>query len=931
MQRTAGYLLLISLASLYACEAVAENVPDYSNTIQPIFTRYCTGCHNSQDAEGELSLESYTLLREGGAEGPVIAASAQESRLLDVLTGSRELAMPPEGEPQPKPEEIELLVRWMDAGAPGPEGDLANTRQLRVPQLPPSLQSKPVTAVALSPNGKYRAVARFRTIELLETGNGKLLHRLDGHAGKINDLRFTSDSRELIAAGGIAGLYGEVRLWDVKTGKPIRTFSGHDDTVYVAVVDRKKQLLATGSYDHQIIIWDFDSGEKKHLLAGHNGPVFDLALSPDGKNLVSASGDATVKIWHVPTGRRLDTRSEPLKEQYSVAFSPDGLRFAAAGADNRIRLWKLVSRDQMKINPIVHARYGHDGVITRLRYAADGGQLVSTALDGAIKVWQMPELRQQAVYGQQSDTIEALAVNSANRQIVVGRMDGSLGTFPLPETVIATDKGVAIESQATLATGKPPSNQLQEAGEAEPNDTVAQAQLLEIPAVASGVIQNRNGRDGNPDVDLYRFHSRAGETWVLQIEAARNQSALDSKIEVLDDEGNPVIRVLLQAVRDSYFTYRGKNSNQTDDFRLHNSGEMKLNQYLYANGEVVRLYHYPRGPDSGFKVYPNFDQRFGYFDTTPITHALGEVCYIVEPHATSESITPNGLPVFPIYYENDDDSERKLGADSRLTFIAPDDGDYLVRVRDIRGFEGEAYQYKLYVRTLHPDFELRTSQDPAVPPGGFRRFNIKLKRMDGFDGPVDVEITGLPPGFSVAGPLVVEAGQQRASGTIRADLDAPAPTEENSKMTKVIAKATINGKRISREVGSLGEIKLDEPAKLKITIHPENESLTSHGLPVLVMPAGKTIKCTLRVDREDHDGVVGFGHEEAAWNLPHGIYVDNIGLNGVLMLAEENEREVFITSEPWVKESERPIFFEAAVDRRPASSPVMLRVVPDGH
>ena len=82
------------------------------------------------------------------------------------------------------------------------------------------------------------------------------------------------------------------------------------------------------------------------------------------------------------------------------------------------------------------------------------------------------------------------------------------------------------------------------------------------------------------------------------------------------------------------------------------------------------------------------------------------------------------------------------------------------------------------------------------------------------------------------------------------------------------------------------------------------------------------------MERIDHDGIIGFGSEEAAWNLPHGIYVDNIGLNGVLMLANENEREVFITAESWVAETERPIFFEAGVDGRPTSRPVMARVVP---
>jgi WD40 repeat protein len=147
---------------------------------------------------------------------------------------------------------------------------------------------------------------------------------LEGHAGKINDLRFTPNSEKLLAAGGVSGRNGEIVLWDVATGKKLKTFFGHRDTVYVAIVSSSEKILASGSYDHTIMLWNFETGEVLHTLSGHNGPVFDLAFSPDTNNLVSASGDTTVKVWHVPSGRRVDTRSEPLKEQYSVDFSPDG-------------------------------------------------------------------------------------------------------------------------------------------------------------------------------------------------------------------------------------------------------------------------------------------------------------------------------------------------------------------------------------------------------------------------------------------------------------------------------------------------------------------------------------------------------------------------------------------------------------------------------
>ena len=99
------------------------------------------------------------------------------------------------------------------------------------------------------------------------------------------------------------------------------------------------------------------------------------------------------------------------------------------------------------------------------------------------------------------------------------------------------------------------------------------------------------------------------------------------------------------------------------DFRLHGWQDMELNEYLYANGEVVKLWMYPRGPDSGFLVYPGVGgNRYTYFGTTAITHALNEPCYIVEPHPPGTKLIPNGLPQYTLYYENDDDGWRKLGS-----------------------------------------------------------------------------------------------------------------------------------------------------------------------------------------------------------------------------------------------------------------------------
>ncbi len=250
-----------------------------------------------------------------------------------------------------------------------------------------------------------------------------------------------------------------------------------------------------------------------------------------------------------------------------------------------------------------------------------------------------------------------------------------------------------------------------EAVEVEPNDLPSQAMAIKVGAGVSGRFDEKAGGD----VDLYRFEAKAGQRLVIETQASQRGSPADTKVEVLWPDGKPVERVRLQAVRDSYITFRPVEANAVGA-RLNNWEEMELNQYLYMQGEVVKLNLYPRGPDSEFNFYAMGGRRRCYFDTSATAHAYEEKCYIVEPRKAGEKLAENGLPVFKLNYVNDDDELRQLGTDSRLMFTAPADGAYLVRVSETRGFGGARFTYRLVVREARPDFVATVEGlNPVVP------------------------------------------------------------------------------------------------------------------------------------------------------------------------------------------------------------------------
>ncbi len=428
-------LLATSPAMLQGEEERGPRDIDYVRDVAPLLQRYCAGCHNPQEAEAELDLTQHAEMMKGSVEGAVIVpGSAEQSKLLQVLIGEAEPAMPPEDSPVPSAEEIATLRRWIEAGAPGPADPSQDQPAIRLPDV--ELQVEPrseVTALSFAPTEKLLAVGRYQEIDLIELPKRKVRHTLKGHAGKVNALAFSDDGRELVAVSGEPGQFGEISFWNVGEGKLVRQWRGHTDNLYAVAFHASSRRLATGSYDQAIKIWDVDQGTEVNTLSGHSGAIHGLAFHPSGTWLASASDDRTVKLWDVATGSRLDTFSQPLKEMLAVAFSPDGRRVIAGGADNRIRLWELSKSAKEGTNSQIYSRFAHESPIVSLAYAADGHSILSTAQDGTARLWNAEDLSTRVSLERQSDWPVAAAISADSERAAIGRLDGSWGLYDVAD------------------------------------------------------------------------------------------------------------------------------------------------------------------------------------------------------------------------------------------------------------------------------------------------------------------------------------------------------------------------------------------------------------------------------------------------------------------------------------------------------------------
>jgi WD40 repeat protein len=582
-------VLTVVLAAALPQRSEGGSAPDYETQVAPIFKAYCAGCHNDEDREGKFSLESFASLQKGTEHGPaLLPGDSAGSLMIRLVSGGGKPKMPPKGETRPREDEIALVRAWIDAGAHGPKGQETERLKLVVPKVAASAKPRPIVALDASRDGKWLAVSRDSEVTLYETASQPSAlddspHRAFGSfPGKVTALHFTPDGTRLVTASGVGGLGGVAAIWNVADGSLIRRFAGHRDILHDAELSPNGRILATCGYDKTIELWDASSGQHLRALEGHTGAVYDVAFSPDSRFLVSSSADDTCKLWRVEDGLRMDTFPQPLKAEYTCVFSPDGRSIVAGGADNNIRVWQFISRDKPEVNPMVVARFAHEGAVVRLAFTPDGSKLVSLGEDRTVKVWSTNDYTELQLWENQSDVPTALAIAGNGSTVRVGRMDGSLAAYDLNVSQPAdTVSAQAPPEHASAA----PEGKVTRISESEPNDIPAQANPVTLPVEIAGTIAGSTA--GPVDFDLFRFSAKAGQPWVVEVNADRTKTRLDSFVEILDHEGRRVPRVILQATRDSYLSFQGKDDRITDDFRVFNWEEMQLNEYLYVNGEIV--------------------------------------------------------------------------------------------------------------------------------------------------------------------------------------------------------------------------------------------------------------------------------------------------------------------------------------------------------
>ncbi|MEO2090926.1 MAG: hypothetical protein ABGY75_15710, partial [Gemmataceae bacterium] len=151
---------------------------------------------------------------------------------------------------------------------------------------------------------------------------------------------FAADGSWLATGGGVRD--NTVRIWDVATGKELRSLAAHTAVVYALALSADGTALATGSHDGSVRLWD-TTGWAETAVLKQGANVYGLSFTPDGKRLAVGCVNNLIRLWDVPTGTSVGELHGHTDYVHQVAFSPDGTRLVSASGDKTVRVWDTLS------------------------------------------------------------------------------------------------------------------------------------------------------------------------------------------------------------------------------------------------------------------------------------------------------------------------------------------------------------------------------------------------------------------------------------------------------------------------------------------------------------------------------------------------------------------------------------------------------------
>jgi periodic tryptophan protein 2 len=284
-----------------------------------------------------------------------------------------------------------------------------------------------LTSAAFHPASNLMVAGFSNGIFLLhELPDFSEIHKLSISASTIDTVTI-NHSGEWLAFGSSA--LGQLLVWEWQSESYILKQQGHFDSLNALTYSPSGDRVITCADDGKVKVWDTSSGFCIVTFTEHTSGVTACEFAKRGNVLFTASLDGSVRAFDLIRYRCFRTFTAPSRLSFSsLAVDPSGEVVAAGSLDDfDIHVWSV------QTGQLLDQMSGHEGPVSTLAFAPNGGHLVSGSWDRTVRIWSVFGRSQTSEPLQLQSDVLAVTVRPDGRQIAVSSLDGQLTFWSLSE------------------------------------------------------------------------------------------------------------------------------------------------------------------------------------------------------------------------------------------------------------------------------------------------------------------------------------------------------------------------------------------------------------------------------------------------------------------------------------------------------------------
>lgn len=252
-----------------------------------------------------------------------------------------------------------------------------------------SISAAKVDTISVSPGGEWFAFgsSALGQLSVWEWQSESHILKQQGHFDSMNALTYSPSGDRIITCADD----GKIKVWDTTSGFCVVTFTEHTSGVTACEFAKRGNVLFTASLDGSVRAFDLIRYRCFRTFTAPKRLSFSsLAVDPSGEVVAAGSlDDFDVHIWSVQTGQLLDQLSGHEGPVSSLAFAPNGGSLVSGSWDRTVRIWSVFGRTQTSEPLQLQA----DVVAVTVR--PDGKQIAVSTLDGQLTFWSLSEATQE--------------------------------------------------------------------------------------------------------------------------------------------------------------------------------------------------------------------------------------------------------------------------------------------------------------------------------------------------------------------------------------------------------------------------------------------------------------------------------------------------------------------------------------------------------